>query len=167
MPLAAWGWGYLSFVKWLLLRSVPHLRLLLRTLMLALILGGAEGRGVAFGAHCAQHSREASSPAVMAAHKAATTPDRVMATQTKHRLATDQARSWSARASSGHQCPHCPPAECATALPCASGLSSQSAPGAGPVMTSLVVHALRELAPLQHAASVHSAPPTPPPQAAA
>jgi hypothetical protein len=68
---------------------------------------------------------------------------------------------------SPHQCPHCPPAECATAQPCASGSSSQAAPSAVTAVVSLPMHGRRVRSAAQWAASVRRAPPTPPPQAAA
>jgi hypothetical protein len=136
--------------KWLLLRSAPRLRLLVRTLMLVLITGGVLGRGAEVSAHCARHSPAADGPG-MGMHEGAIAPEGASAVL----------------ASSGHQCSHCPPAECTTALPCASGPSSQSAPGAGPAVPGLVVQSLRDLTPPQRAASVRYAPLTPPPQAAA
>jgi len=134
----------------LLLRSAPRLRLLLRALMLVFISGGVLGRGAEVSAHCARHSPAADGPG-MAMHEGSTAPDGAGA----------------AIASSGHQCPHCPPAECATALPCASGPANQSAPGAGPAVPGVAAQSLRDLTPVQRAASVHDAPLTPPPQAAA
>jgi hypothetical protein len=46
-------------MKWLLLRSVPRLRLLFRALMLVLITGSVLGRGAEVSAHCARHSPSA------------------------------------------------------------------------------------------------------------
>lgn len=136
--------------KWLLLRSMPRLRLLARTLMLILITGGVLGRGAEVSAHCARHSPVADGPD-MAMHEGAMAPEGAS----------------TVLAPSGHHCPHCPPAECNTALPCAAGPSSQSAPGAGPAVPGLAEQSLRDLTPPQRAASVRYAPLTPPPQAAA
>jgi len=158
--------GYLASMKWLLLRSVPRLRLLLRALMLALITGGVLGRGAEVSAHCARHGA-AGDRLGMAMPEGTMASDGASAVQTEHRRAFGQSSGWSGLASSGHQCPHCPPAECATVLPCASGSSSQSAPAAGPGVPGLAVQSLRDLTPAQRAASVHDAPLTPPPQAAA
>lgn len=127
---------------------MPHLRLLSRTLMLVLIAGGLLDRAATLGAHCARHTH----------------PDVVMheGSATLH-----QSSSLSVLVPSGHQCPHCPPAECASALPCASGSSNQSAPSGGLAVASLPVDSLREPATAQRAVSAHYTPPTPPPQAAA
>lgn len=154
-------------MKWLLLRSVPRLRLLLRALMLVSIIGGVEGRSAALGAHCALHSAGASGQAGMAMFEASPPPAGAATELTKHRIAAHHTDNGPAVASSGHHCPHCPPAECATALPCASGPSSQSAPSAGPAMASFAARSLRELPDSQRGGSVDHAPPTPPPQAAA
>jgi hypothetical protein len=157
----------LSFMgKWLLLRSTPRLRPLLHMLMLLVITGGVVGRGAEGSAHCARHSPAAAGPA-MPMHEGPRAPDGAGAAQTQDRRALRQSSGWSELASSGHQCPHCPPAECATALPCASGPSSQSAPGVGPVVPGLAVQSLRDLSPARRPTSVGYAPPTPPPQAAA
>jgi hypothetical protein len=137
--------------KWLLLRSTPRPRLVFRALMLVLITGGVLGRGAEINDHCTRHSPGAADHPGMAMPEGPVAPD---------------ARS-AALVSSGHQCPHCPPAECATALPCASGPSSQSAPGAGAAVPGVAAQSLRDLTPVQQAASVHDAPLTPPPQAAA
>ncbi len=137
--------------KWLLLRSTLRLRLLFRALMLVLITGGVPGRGVEVSVHCTRHSPGAADHPGMAMLEGSVAPD---------------ARS-AALVSSGHQCPHCPPAECAAALPCASGPSSQSVPAAGPAVPGLAVQLRRDLTPARQAASVHFAPITPPPQAAA
>ena len=153
--------------EWLLLRSMPRLRLLLRAWMVVLTTGGVLGRGAGLGAHCALHSPGASSQAAMAMHDGPLIQAGLRTAQTKHRLVVHPVGTSSAVESSGHQCPHCPPAECATALPCASGPSTQSAPSAVTAVASLPTGSLRELATAQRATSVLHAPPTPPPQAAA
>jgi hypothetical protein len=153
--------------KWLLLRSTPRLRFLLRALMLVWISGSVLGRAGEQSAHCAGHSPSAVDGPGMAMHEGSMALDGASAARTEDQLALRRSSGWSGLASSGHQCPHCPAAECATALPCASGPSSQTAPAAGPVVPDLTVHLLRDLTRAQRAASVHVAPLTPPPQAAA
>ena len=153
--------------RWLLLRSMPRMRLLLGALTLALTSGGMLGPDMVFVAHCAQHGAGAPNPPSMSMHHAKSPAAQAGLLRTQPRLAAHQVESWPTLASSDHQCPHCPPAECARALPCASGPSSQSAPGAGPVVASLAVHSLRQLTAAQLAVSVLHAPPTPPPQAPA
>jgi hypothetical protein len=166
-PLAGHAGGYLASMKWLLLRSVPRLRLLFRALMLVLITGSVLGRGAEVSAHCARHSPRTANGPGMAMHGGSMALEGASAARTEDHLALHQSSGWSALASSGHQCPHCPPAECATALPCASGSSSQSASGADPAVSGLPVQSLRDLTPAQRATSVGYAPLTPPPQAAA
>jgi hypothetical protein len=154
--------------EWLLLRSMPHLRLLVRVLMVVLTIGGVLGHGAALGAHCARHTRGAAGAAGMAmAAERPTVPGAATTARTAHHFQAGQSASGSVLASSGHQCPHCPPAECATAMPCASGLSTQSALSAGPSVPSMVAQSLRELAAAHNLASIPHAPRTPPPQAAA
>jgi hypothetical protein len=153
--------------RWLLLRSMPRLRLMLVALALVLTGGGMLGRDAAFVAHCVQHSAGVPNPPSTSMHHAKQAAAQVGRLQTQPGLATHQAGSWPTLTSSDHQCPHCPPAECAGTLPCASGSSSQSAPSAGPAMASLAVHSLRQLTAARLAVSVLHAPPTPPPQAAA
>jgi hypothetical protein len=157
--------------RWLLLRTMPRTRLLLGALTLALTSGGMLGPDMVFVAHCAQHGAQhgagAPNPPSMSMHHATSPAAQAGLLQTQPRLAAHQVESWPALASSDHQCPHCPPAECARALPCAAGPSSQSAPSAGPALASLAVHSLRLLTAVQLAVSVLHAPPTPPPQAAA
>jgi hypothetical protein len=164
--LAGHGGGYLAFMKWLLLRSTPRLRLLLRTLMLILITGGVLGRAAEVSAHCARHSPSADRSG-MPMSDSAMGLDSASDARSEDHLTLRQPSGWSRLASSGHRCPHCPPAECATALPCASGPSCQSAPGAGPAVPGLAVQSFRDLTPAQRAASVRYAPLTPPPQAVA
>src|SRR5512132_4351272 len=114
--------------KWLLLRSSPRLRFLLRALMLVWISGSVLGHAAELSAHCARHSPSAVDRPGMAMHEGSMAIDGASATRTEDHLVLRQASDWPGLASSGHQCPHCPPAECATALPCASGPSSQAAP---------------------------------------
>ena len=153
---------------WLLLRSMPHLRLLVRVLMVVLTIGGVVGHGAALGAHCARHSRgTAEDSGMVMAGGRPTVPGAATTVRTAHHFEAGRSASGSVLAQSGHQCPHCPPAECATAMPCASGPSTQSAPGAGPSVPGLTVRSLRELAAAYAGASVTHAPRTPPPQAAA
>jgi hypothetical protein len=153
---------------WLLLRSMPHLRLLVRVLMVVLTVGGVPGHGAALGAHCAQHSSGATGDAAMAmtAGRSAA-PSAAATARTAHRSESGQSASGSVLAASGHQCPHCPPAECATAIRCASGPSTQSAPGAGPAVPGLAERSIRGLAAAPSVTSIPHAPGTAPPQAAA
>src|SRR5215216_2875184 len=109
---------YLAFMKWLLLRSVPRLRLLLRALMLVVITGGASGRVAEAGAHCARHSSASVAEPSMALHQGSMAAG-ASAGRTEGGLALRQPGGGSGLASSEHRCPHCGPAECAAALPCA------------------------------------------------
>jgi hypothetical protein len=152
----------------LLLRSMPHPRLLVRVLMMVLTIGGVVGHGAALGAHCARHSRGTADGSGMAmAADRPTVAGAATTARAAHHFQADRSASESVLAQSGHQCPHCPPAECATAMPCASGPSTQSAPSAGPSLPGLTARSLRELAAAYSVASILHAPRTPPPQAAA
>jgi hypothetical protein len=161
--------GYFAgMAKWLLLRSMPRLRLLLHLLMVALATGSVLGRDVAFGSHCAKHGADESSRQGMAMSVGSSmVPDTASTAQTQYHPSAHESGSWAAFAPSGHQCPHCPPAECGTALPCASGSSSQSAPSTITAVASLPTQSLRPLIAAQRATSILQEPPTPPPQAAA
>jgi hypothetical protein len=76
-------------------------------------------------------------------------------------------RGSSALVPPGHRCPHCPAAECATALPCASAGTGQLAASAVHELAGPPVRSLPAAGSDRHADSVADAPPTPPPQAAA
>jgi hypothetical protein len=141
--------------EWLLLRSMPHLRLLVRVLMVVLTIGGVAGHG----------GTADDSGMAMAADRP-TVPGAATTARTAHHFEAGRSASESVLAPSGHQCPHCPPAECATAMPCASGPSTQSAPSAGPSVPGLAAHWLREFAAACAGTSIPHAPRTPPPQAA-
>jgi hypothetical protein len=76
------------------------------------------------------------------------------------------AHAASALTADDHACAHCPPAECATTVPCASGPSSQSARDAVAALVNPPVCTVGEALPAQRAVSHPPKPPTPPPQLA-
>src|SRR5688572_23611595 len=98
--------------------------------------------------HCAQHD---TAPGAQTTH----------GNGAHHTHAPNSSTTW--QSGSQHDCPHCPPTECAQIAPCTTSPTATIVEGSGTVIPLMVRTELIPKLPVQPGSTTHE-PPTPPPQ---